>query len=85
MKSWQEIKDNYSREQGYDDWSEILYSADDPNELDTHIDAVSLLRAKQALESASESFKTIETRVCSYIDLSCIDKESITDIENIPQ
>src|SRR5690606_36898149 len=83
MKDWKTIKDDYAREHGYDDWNEILYSTDDPNELDIHIDAVSLLRAKQALENARHHFTYqvySDGQVSPYVD-----KDSIVDVNNIPK
>jgi len=85
MKTWQELKDTYAREHGYDDWNEILYSTDDPNELDIHIDTVSLLRAK---EVARESLKNASKRATVEYGCQCamawVDKESITNENNIP-
>src|SRR5690606_34723483 len=96
MKDWKTIKDNYAREQGYDDWNEILYSTDDPNELDIHIDAVSLLRAKESLDNAGENSKVLtkntetgnELEVISWTDARnvkfSVSKQSITNENNIP-
>src|SRR5690606_2125929 len=83
MKDWKTIKDNYAREQGYDDWNEILYSTDDPNELDIHIDAVSLLRAKATQENISEN-AFLEESIPNSAVYDTINKESTTDENNIP-
>ena len=51
-------------------------------DIDTHIDAVSLLRAKHALENARHQFTYqvySDGQVSPYVD-----KDSIVDVNNIP-
>lgn len=59
MKTLEEIKDDYAREHGYDDWNEVIYSSSDPDTLDKACDEVAkryaIEVAKQALKNASEN------------------------------
>ena len=56
MKTLDAIKQEYARENNFCEWSEILYSIDDPAEIDEHFDKVAKLYAievsKEALKKA---------------------------------
>ena len=77
--TWQEIKDDYAREQGYEDFNSFWR-----NEYCTyHLDELSLLRAKHALENARHHFTYqvySDGQVSPYVD-----KDSIVDVNNIPK
>lgn len=67
MKTLEDIKQQYARENNFCEWSEILYSTDDPAEIDEHFDNVSKIYAievaKEALKNAGkhvyECFKNV--------------------------
>lgn len=59
MKTLDSIKQEYARENNFCEWSEILYSIDDPAEIEEHFDKVAKMYAleacKEALKNASEN------------------------------
>lgn len=46
MRTLEEIKDDYAREHGYDDWNEVIYSEHDPNSLDNKYDEIAIRFAR---------------------------------------
>ena len=52
MEDWKEIKDNYARDQGYNNWSEFLH-AEDGRLKERVLDDLSIIRAKKALKNAN--------------------------------
>lgn len=82
----EEIKDDYEREHGYDDWNEVIYSSSDPDTLDKACDEVAKRYAKevakQALKNASENALI---KYNEHFGTRTIDKESILDENNIPE
>lgn len=55
MRTLEEIKDDYAREHGYDDWNEVIYSSSDPDTLDKACDEVA---KRYAIEVAKQMKKT---------------------------
>lgn len=100
MKTLEEIKQEYARENNFYEWSDILYSIDDPAEIDEHFDKVANRFAKEvareALKNAADNaimkyhcghFKT-DTPTQYHqqgADNIQIDKQSIINKKNIPE
>lgn len=59
MKILEDIKQEYARENGFDEWVEILFGTDNPVELEDHFDKVTNLFAKEvsleALRNAADN------------------------------
>lgn len=61
MKTLQTIKDDYAKEQGFNDWNDLLFKLGKQERyhtLDTHFDSVIKLYAMECLKKASERVKT---------------------------
>lgn len=90
MKTWQEIKDEYAKSFGYEYWDDLMYDCasdyfDDPhNTLNSHIDAVSLLRAKESLDNAESSAERAARKERSLSRIYLKMYEAIKDENNIP-
>lgn len=85
MKTLSDIKEEYARENNFCEWSEILYSIDDPAEIDEHFDKVAKLYAIDACtESLILASENVNVKVAGagYI---VIDKQSILSEDNIPK
>lgn len=79
------LKNNYAQEQGYEDWSQLYEESGryDETIFFNHENAVFILAQEAALEKAAEIAKIIKTgNSGSYFDAS-IDRESITNPENL--
>ena len=88
MKTLEDIKEEYARENGFDDWVEILFGTNKPVELEDYFDKITKLYAKEvareALKNASENACLIESIRNSAV-YDTIDKQSILDESNIPE
>lgn len=81
MKTLDAIKQEYARENNFCEWSEILYSIDDPAEIDEHFDKVAKL---YALEVAKEALKNANTKLSIFYFVDNNDKPiSISDFTEI--
>lgn len=76
MKTLEDMKEEYARENNFYEWSYILYSIDDPAEIDEHFDKVASLYAievaKETLRLASENAR-IEERDVDYKNIKLVD------------
>ena len=79
----QEIKDNYAKSIGYEDFNNLLWDCG-IFEIEKHYEKVIKLVAQQALENAAENAKLKESIPHSAI-YDTIDKESILSHDNIPE
>ena len=83
MKTLQEIKDTYAKEQGYEDWKELmeeLYGNVPELRIEKYMDEICICAQKEALEKAVENAK-IEMDL--QTDWYFVNKESITNEENL--
>lgn len=88
MKTLQEIKDEYAKEVGFENWKQLLNKlnwgvyAQHDNDIVTRRFSIEV--AKQALINASENAKTCQVITVYGGEISQIDKESILNESNIP-
>lgn len=82
MKTLEDIKEEYARENNFCEWSEILYSIDDPAEIDEHFDKVANL---YALEACRETQRMCSERFVGQSHWATNVRESILSESNIPQ
>ncbi len=86
MKTLDDIKQEYARENNFCEWSEILYSIDDPAEIDEHFDKVAKLYALEACrESLSNSANNLSSLMPDSNLRKPIYRELVLDETNIPQ
>lgn len=78
MKTLQEIRENYAKENGFADWEQLDMLAG-RQEINEHIDEICIRAQKEALEKASDNlmYKTVNDR------FAVIDRTSITNPENL--
>ena len=81
MKTLQEIKNHYAKEQGYEDWRELQeFHSRNPREIESYMNEICIRAQKLALEKAVENAK-IEMDL--QTDWYFINKESITNEQNL--
>lgn len=89
MLTLDDIKQQYARENNFCEWSEILYSIDDPAEIDEHFDKVANLYAleacKEALKNAVRSSESAARKERSMSRVYLKMYEAIESETNIPQ
>ena len=79
----QEIKDTYAKEQGYEDWKELmeeLYGNVPELRIEKYMDEICICAQKEALEKASENATMLFDAV---YDWHAVNKESIINENNL--
>lgn len=86
MKTLQEIRENYAKENGFADWEQLDMLAG-RQEINEHIDEICIRAQKLVLENAAENARTKTVTVQGqdeYIhDDEVVDRTSITNPENL--
>lgn len=86
MKTLLEIKNQYSQEQGYNDWDDLWH--DHINRLldfELHMDEICIRAQKAALEKAAENAVAYKLAYPNNISKAVVEKDSITNPENLIQ
>ena len=91
MKTLQEIKDTYAKENGYEDWDDLSEKNNYADDYELHWTSVCIRAQKLALEKAVEnaeitcSRKTTHCKQCygGGCENPIVEKESITNPENL--
>ena len=81
MKNLQEIKNTYAIEQGYEDWVDLAIHHDlKADRLDQHWTEICIRAQKESLEKA---VKNVKIEIDLQTDWYFVNKESITNEENL--
>lgn len=91
MKTLQEIKDTYAKENGYEDWNDLSEKNNYADDYELHWTSVCIRAQKLALEKAAEnteitcSRKTTHCKQCygGGCENPIVEKDSITNPENL--
>lgn len=88
MKTLDEIKDDYARSSGYDDWNEIIYSESDPNVLDKIYDEVTITFAEEVARYTQDKCATrgvVHVRYNKADDIPVVLKMNVMHKDNLPK
>lgn len=77
------LKNLYAQERGYENWDKMHLKMWETTDMEYHMNEICIRAQKAALENAAENAKTKKTgNSGSYFDAS-VDRDSITNPENL--
>lgn len=86
MKTISDIKQIYARDNGFCEWSDVLYGTDDPAEVDEHFDRLLVMVAREACrESLSNAANYLSSLMPDSNLRKPIYRELVLDDKNIPE